>query len=142
MPADHFSSVAATYAKWRPSYPQAMIAYLAGLAPGRGLAWDCATGSGQAAVLLAQAVDRVVGTDLSTAQISHAEPHPRVEYRHGAEHESGLPDECCDLVTVAQAAHWLNLPAFYEETARVLKPQGLLAVWGYAVVVVAPRSIP
>jgi SAM-dependent methyltransferase len=38
-----------------------------------------------------------------------------------------------DLVTVAQAAHWLLLPAFYEEVCRVLKPGGLCVMWCYGV---------
>ena len=37
-----------------------------------------------------------------------------------------------DLVTVAQALHWLDRKAFYEEAKRVLLPGGVLAVWTYA----------
>ena len=36
-------------------------------------------------------------------------------------------------VTVAQALHWLHLPAFYEEARRVLVPDGVLAVWCYGI---------
>jgi SAM-dependent methyltransferase len=129
---DHFSSVAAGYAEARPSYPVSLAKWLAGVSPARRLAWDCGTGSGQAAVLLATEFDRVVATDLSQKQLQHAEVHPRVEYRLGRESESGLPDGSCDLVTTAQAAHWFDLPAFYEEADRVLAPRGILAVWGYA----------
>src|SRR5262249_35211079 len=43
-----------------------------------------------------------------------------------------------DLVTVAQALHWLDLARFYGEVDRVLKPGGLLAVWCYDVVRVSP----
>lgn len=139
MAPDHFSSVAAKYAECRPSYPPALVEYLAGIAPGRALAWDCGTGSGQAAVLLAAHFDRVVATDQSESQLRHAARHPRIEYRHGPERTSGLDDACCDLVTVAQAAHWVDLPAFYAEADRVLKSRGVLAIWGYALVLVAPE---
>jgi SAM-dependent methyltransferase len=130
--ADHFSIVAASYAEYRPSYPPELAAYLAGLAPGRSLAWDCGTGSGQAAVLLAEHFARVVATDLSQGQLAHAAPHPRVEYRASPERASGLAAASVDLVTVAQAAHWFDLPAFYAEVDRVLVAGGVLAIWGYA----------
>lgn len=47
--ADHFSVRSRDYARFRPSYPPALFAWLAETAPARRLAWDCATGSGQAA---------------------------------------------------------------------------------------------
>lgn len=128
---DHFSGVAEGYARFRPGYPAALFAWLAERAPGRGLAWDCATGSGQAAPGLAEHFARVVATDASAEQVAHAAPHPRVEYRVAPAERSGLPDGSADLVAVAQALHWLDLPAFYREARRVLRPGGLLAAWCY-----------
>ena len=55
---DHFSKQAADYAKFRPSYPREMFEYLGTITATRQLAWDCATGNGQAAVELATAFDR------------------------------------------------------------------------------------
>lgn len=128
---DHFSGVAAGYARFRPGYPPALFAWLAERAPARDAAWDCATGSGQAAVGLAEHFARVVATDASGEQVAHARPHPRVEYRVAPAERSGLDPASVDLVTVAQALHWLDLPAFYREVRRVLRPGGLLAVWSY-----------
>ena len=51
--ADHFSQIAASYAAYRPHYPDALLAWLASVAPVRERVWDCGTGSGQAAVALA-----------------------------------------------------------------------------------------
>jgi SAM-dependent methyltransferase len=129
--ADHFSGVAASYAAFRPSYPKKLIEFLAGLAPGRDLAWDCGTGSGQAAVLLADRFTTVVATDASREQIAHARGHPGVTYRVALEDDSGLADGSADLVTVAQALHWLDLGRFYGEVHRVLRPRGILAAWTY-----------
>lgn len=50
---DYFSTQAADYAAYRPHDPPELFASRAALAPARDLAWDCATGSGQAAVGLA-----------------------------------------------------------------------------------------
>lgn len=128
---DHFSGVAGAYAEHRPRYPDALFEWLAEVSPTREFAWDCATGSGQAAVALAARFDRVLGTDASAAQIAAAEEHPRVEYRVAPAEASGLPDASVDLVTVAQALHWFDRPAFYAEVRRVLRPGGLVAAWTY-----------
>lgn len=128
---DHFSSASDRYAAYRPDYPAALFAWLAGLCAERELAWDCATGSGQAALGLAPHFRRVVATDASAEQVRHAVPHPLIDYRVAPAEASGLADHSVDLVTVAQAAHWFDLPRFYTEAARVLKPGGAIAAWGY-----------
>jgi ubiquinone/menaquinone biosynthesis C-methylase UbiE len=129
---DHFSAQSSAYAAFRPSYPKALVEYLASLSPDRHLAWDCGTGSGQAATMLAMAFDRVIATDASEQQIAHAEPTPGVEYRVAVASQSGLTEQSCDLVAVAQAAHWFDLPAFYAEVRRVLRPQGIVDLLCYA----------
>jgi SAM-dependent methyltransferase len=131
MAADHFSRQAIDYAKFRPGYPAALFDWLAAHAPGRDLVWDVGCGSGQAAVPLAARFKQVVASDLSAAQIAQTTPHPQVEYRVAPCDASGLPDRCCDLVTVAQAIHWFDFDAFFAEATRVLKPGGLIAAWTY-----------
>ena len=130
--SDHFSRVAASYASCRPTYPEELFDYLAGLVHRRRLAWDCCAGTGQATIPLASRFDAVVATDLSISMLEQAPRHPRVEYRVVPAEASGLPATSVDLVTVAQALHWLDPTAFYEEACRVLLPGGVLAVWSYA----------
>jgi len=128
---DHFSSASDRYAAYRPDYPAALFAWLASLCAERDMAWDCATGSGQAAQGLAPHFRQVIATDASAEQIRHAEPHAAIDYRVAPAEASSLADRSVDLVTVAQAAHWFDLPRFYAEVKRVLKPGGVLALWGY-----------
>lgn len=128
---DHFSSVAENYAEFRPDYPEELFAWLASLAPTRNRAWDCATGNGQAAIHLARFFHEVIATDASSGQISSARSHPSVQYSVAPAERSGLADDSVDIVTVAQAAHWFDLPRFYEESRRVLCKNGLLAIWCY-----------
>ena len=128
---DHFSKQAAGYAKFRPRCPQELFDYLGSTAPSRQLAWDCGTGSGQAAIGLASVFDRVIATDASEKQIANAQPHERVEYRVAPAETSGLESNSIDLIMVAQALHWFDLPRFYEEARRVLKPNGVLAASAY-----------
>lgn len=130
---DHFAAVAAAYAAHRPTYPPQLFAWLAMQCPNRRLAWDCATGTGQAAVALADHFQQVWATDASSSQIEAATPCPTVTYRTAPADASGLPDRSADLITVAQALHWFDLPRFYDEVRRVLAPDGLVAVWTYGV---------
>lgn len=126
-----FSSFAETYRRARPRYPDALFDHLAALAPGHSLAWDCATGNGQAAVSLAERFERVIATDISPQQIEQAIPHERVEYRASTADDSGIASASVDLITVAQAVHWFDRPAFFSEAKRVARPGGILAVWTY-----------
>jgi ubiquinone/menaquinone biosynthesis C-methylase UbiE len=128
---DHFSHASDDYRRWRPRYPAAMFEWLAAQSPTTSLAWDCATGNGQAAVALADVFTRVVATDASAAQIAEAEARDRVEYQVAAAEHSPLPDASVDLVTVAQALHWFDVERFHDEARRVLKPSGVIAEWGY-----------
>ncbi len=130
--ADHFSSVAASYALFRPSYPARLFDWLAALTPRRTLAWDCAAGSGQATPDLAARFERVIATDASRAQIEAAPPHPQVEYRVATAEDSGLASESADLIVAAQALHWFDIERFYTEACRVLAPAGVIAVWSYS----------
>lgn len=129
--ADHFGGVARGYASFRPTYPRALFDWLAEVAPSRSLAWDCATGSGQAAVDLAAGFAHVIATDASAAQIAQATPHPRVEYRVATAEDSGIATGSVDLVAVAQALHWFDLGRFNAEARRVLVRGGVIAEWAY-----------
>jgi SAM-dependent methyltransferase len=136
---DYFSERAAEYARFRPRYPARLFEALVRLAPGRGLAWDCGTGNGQAAVGLADHFRRVVATDASLQQLAHAERHPRVAYVRSLETRSGLAAARVDLVTVAQALHWFDLEPFFAEVGRVLRPGAAIAVWCYDLARVTPE---
>ncbi|HLA90499.1 MAG TPA: class I SAM-dependent methyltransferase [Gemmatimonadaceae bacterium] len=141
-PSEGFSNLfgpqAARYTEARPRYPRPLFHYLAVAARGTRVAWDCATGNGQAAVGLAERFTRVVATDASADMIAKVIPHPRVAY-HVAKYDSKLPDRSANLVAVAQALHWLELDPFLDETRRVLVPGGVLAAWCYSLCRIEPR---
>jgi SAM-dependent methyltransferase len=101
-------------------------------------AWDAGCGNGQASVALAEHFDAVFATDPSAAQIASAAPHSRVTYAVEPAEACSLPDASVDLVTVAQALHWFDQDRFHAEVARVLRPEGLIAVWTYERCAVTP----
>ena len=128
---DHFSGHAGEYARFRPRYPTSLFAWLADQCDRKTQAWDCGTGNGQAAMGLAEFFDQVLATDASAQQIAAAPPQSRVEFRTATERQSGLATASTDLVTVAQALHWFDTTAFFQEVRRVLRPRGVVAVWCY-----------
>jgi SAM-dependent methyltransferase len=128
---DHFSGHAGVYATYRPRYPDSLFGWLAEQCPERSLAWDCATGNGQAAVGLSASFERVHASDASSAQVSQAEPRSNVTYACEPAEHSTLAAGSVDLVTVAQALHWFDFDRFYAEANRVLKPRGVIAAWCY-----------
>jgi SAM-dependent methyltransferase len=130
---DHFSSRSADYAAYRPTYPTALVDYLAAISPAAGVVLDVGCGTGQLSVLLADRFDQVIATDASARQIETAERHPRVEYRVAPAETSGLEPGSVDLITAAQAAHWFDLPAFYTEARRVAHAGAVLALITYGV---------
>lgn len=127
---DLFSRDPVSYASYRPKYPDELFQFLSEICEERNLAWDCATGNGQAASGLSEYFERVVGTDISKAQLKNAIQKPNVTYSLSGT-KSHLLDNSADLVTVAQALHWLPLNDFYNEVKRVGKKSGIIAAWCY-----------
>ncbi len=135
---DHFSDHAPDYEAYRPTYHDALFAYLASLVPSHDLAWDCATGNGQAALGLTPHFRTIIATDASPKQIVQASTHKQITYVVALADRTPLPEGSVDLVTVATAFHWLDFPRFYGEVRRVAKPDGILAAWGYKLPSVNP----
>ena len=136
---DYFSSASDRYRQFRPTYPVSLFEFLAAAAPSIDRAWDCGCGSGQASVMLAKFFTRVTASDASAAQIEQATPAANVRYVVSRAEQIAAEDGSIDVVTVAQAFHWLDQAEFFGEVTRVLKPGGLLAVWVYGLMSVNPE---
>jgi len=135
---DHFSGHASHYARFRPTYPAVLFEWLVQRAPNRDLAWDCGTGSGQAAVMLARYFRRVVASDPSSEQIQNAESNERVEYSVGPAETPPQSVQHAALVTCAQAYHWLDHEPFMAALRPRMATGGVFAAWGYGLAAVAP----
>lgn len=131
-PPDHFSAVATDYANFRPDYPPALFDWLKAKCPTGRAVWDVGCGSGQATVALAERFASVYATDISAEQLGNAPPRANIRYVVAPAEASALQDASVDLVTVAQALHWFDVPRFHAEVQRVLRPGGLLAEWTYS----------
>jgi ubiquinone/menaquinone biosynthesis C-methylase UbiE len=131
MQTNPFATEAAEYAHLRPTYPDNLFEFLATVVASRNIAWDCATGNGQAATHLARHFGQVIATDESGEMIAQAPRDPRITYWVAEAEDSGIEDHLVDLVTVASAIHWFDLDRFYAEVRRVVKPGGVIAAWTY-----------
>lgn len=121
----------AVYALMRPTYPPELFRWVSSLCEGHSLAWDCATGNGQAAIGLADYFERVQATDTNPGQIAAAIARPNVDYAVGAAESSGFADQVFDAVVAAQALHWFDLSRYWIEVSRVARPNALFCAWGY-----------
>ena len=144
------ASHAASYAAFRPTYPPAVLEAISRFikthsGSGFSSAVDVGCGSGQSTFFLDSLFDRVLGVDISEAQIRNAQAKQqkeadvitkgsgkkKVEFQVASAHSLPLESSSVDLVSCAQAWHWLEPASFYREAARVLRPRGTLAVYGY-----------
>ncbi|RYZ54410.1 MAG: class I SAM-dependent methyltransferase [Sphingobacteriales bacterium] len=128
---DHFSRQADVYAAFRPNYPGELYDFMFSISPGFERAWDCGTGNGQVARVLAGKFARVDATDISAAQLMHAPLLDNVHYEKVRAEQTGFPNAAFDLITVATAVHWFDFEDFYREVRRVGGKDAVIAVWTY-----------
>ena len=128
-----FDTVAASYAAGRPNYPAALYDTLADQL-GRSLAGvhavDLGAGTGIASRQLAERGAVVTAVELSGPMIAQlAATSPRVRPVRGSATALPLRRRCADLVTSAQAWHWMDPALAIPEFLRVLRPGGVFAAW-------------
>ena len=135
---DLFSGNASDYAAFRPDYPAALFQFIFNQVKKLDAAWDCGTGNGQAAKVLAEKFKAVYATDISEKQMASGFQAPNIFYSTSPAEKTLFPDQQFDLITVAQAAHWFKLDEFYKEVNRVAKPNAVVAIWGYGLLSINP----
>ena len=135
---NRFSNRADNYARHRPTYPREIVATLvgeAGLTPASIVA-DVGSGTGISAQLFLQHGCTVYGVEPNADMRQLAERALRHEPRFisvaGSAEATTLPPASTDFVTVAQAFHWLDRDRAKAEFARILRPNGRVAIfWNF-----------
>jgi cyclopropane fatty-acyl-phospholipid synthase-like methyltransferase len=136
---DYFSGHSKLYATFRPTYPDTLYDFILNGLAGKDRAWDCGTGNGQVAQVLARHFKHVDATDISAQQLEQAPIADNIRYTLSPAEKTPFENSAFDLITVGQALHWFNRDAFFSEVNRVGKPGATVAVWGYASLTIAPE---
>ena len=136
---DNFSAQSKEYSFSRPTYPDDLFRFLSDVTKSHQLAWDCATGNGQAAIGLCKYFDKVIASDASEKQIQNKFERKNIQYCVFPAEKADIPNNSVDLVTVAQALHWFDFERFYSETRRVAKKDVIIAVWSYKMHKISPE---
>lgn len=136
---DIFSDQSKEYSFFRPTYPDELFQFLSELTPDRQLAWDCATGNGQAAIGLCKYFDKVIASDASEKQIQNRFERKNIQYKVFPAENADIQDNSIDLITVAQGLHWFDFERFYSEVRRVAKKGAVIAAWSYAMHKITPE---
>lgn len=126
-----FSKQARQYAEFRPGYPPDLYDFILSRTPNHRAAWDCGTGSGQAAGVLACHFKEVYASDISEGQLQYAVQKPNITYSAQPAEKTGYPSGFFDLITVGQAFHWFDFEKFYNEARRVAGRDARIAIFGY-----------
>lgn len=129
----------ASYASFRPSYPPALYNKILKYHNGPPtLAVDLGCGHGLIARSLSPTFTKVIATDPSEGMVKQAttmspkSDYPNIELKQAsAESLPFLKDASVDMVTAGQAAHWFDHEKVFAELARVVRPGGTLAYFGY-----------
>ncbi len=133
-PTERFSSRVENYVRFRPSYPKAVIDVLraeCGLTPDHVVA-DIASGTGLFTRVLLENGNCVFGVepnkDMREAGEHYLAEFPKFTSINGTAESTTLPDRSVDLITCAQAAHWLRREQALREFQRILKPEHFLVI--------------
>lgn len=127
------------YSKSRPSYPKELIDKIIEFMRKREydsshLAVDVGCGNGQVTHLFSPYFHRIHGYDVSENQIKEAIrlcQSEKINFFVSPSESLPLDNETTGLITVATAIHWFNIDAFFTECNRILKPNGVLAIFLY-----------
>jgi ubiquinone/menaquinone biosynthesis C-methylase UbiE len=131
-PARIFDPVASEYQAVRPTYPGALYDTLdrfTGGLSGR-VVVDLGAGTGIVSGVLAGRGATVVAVEPSLAMLGALRvAHPALGVTAGRAERLPLRSRAVDLITCAQAWHWVEPATSALECRRVLRPGGQLALW-------------
>jgi len=147
------SNQAATYAANRREYPdelnQIIIEYHISTRGSFDTLLDVGCGPGNATRGFAKFFKTAIGADPSPSMIEQARKHPgnkSIRFESAtSETLDTIPDLAqgsVDLLTAGAAAHWFEMPEFWAQAAKILKPGGTVAIWTQASWYCHPETTP
>jgi len=95
---------------------------------------DLGCGTGISTFIWTERARQVLGIEPLDAMRHVAEARNRashVRFQGGVAQRTGLPNGQADIVTCAQALHWMEPESTLDEVARILRPGGVFAAYDY-----------
>lgn len=129
MNEERFSGKAQYYARFRPSYPTAVVDRLFRLTNAEKVA-DIGAGTGKFTEKLLAKPWNVTAVEPNTDMCRELLRNVggKAEIVTASAENTGLPEHSFGLITTAQAFHWFDEEKFKEECKRLLTPDGRLAI--------------
>ena len=132
--ADRFIGFADIYDNARPKCPekvkQIILKYL-GRTPS--LVVDLGCGTGLSTKVWSEVSKEVIGIEPSTDMIQIAREKSagldNVIFKSKFSDNTGLDDDCADIITCAQSFHWMDPETTLIEVSRILKKGGVFAIY-------------
>ena len=123
-----FSGKSDDYCRFRPSYPESSVQWLRARCPGENVV-DIGAGTGIFTRLLRDCFSSVSAVEPNADMRNKFRDFlPEIICSDGTGEATGLPDHSTDLITVAQAFHWLEEEKFKQEAMRILRTGGKVAI--------------
>jgi SAM-dependent methyltransferase len=131
-----FDAFAGEYERFRPGYPDELFEIIADRLqlPERPVVVDLGAGTGRASLPMAERGWRVTAVEPGRPMLDVLRGEATnaglllSTVQAGAE-ATGLDPQSADLVTAAQSFHWFDMDAALVEMARILKPDGGVALF-------------
>jgi SAM-dependent methyltransferase len=127
-PQRRFSRTVEHYRRHRPSYPEALVDWIAARVPAGAPVVDVGAGTGIFSRQLASRGLDVIGVEPNADMRAAAEREGGVRYMAGEASALGLPPKSAGLVIAAQAFHWFPLEPTLVEWRRVTRDDGWCGV--------------
>ncbi len=135
-PLDRFSNRVDNYVRYRPGYPDELVAFLIDdfqLSPQHCIA-DVGSGTGISSALFLKNGNRVIGIEPNAAMrersVELLSGYPLFEAIDGTAEHTTLVDDCVDFIVAGQAFHWFNRDNTRKEFIRILRKDGVIVlIW-------------
>jgi len=95
---------------------------------------DVGSGTGLSTVIWNDIANKIIGIEPNDDMRDTAKKnndHAHIDFKKGLANDTGLPSVFADVITVSQAFHWMDIDSTLSEFYRLLKPDGVLAIYDF-----------
>jgi SAM-dependent methyltransferase len=128
-----FGQAAGAYSAYRPEYSSEIFGQILAAVPSgnRYLALDLGAGTGKATRALLEHFAEVLAIEPDPLMVEKLREYVPRAIVHAVRAEDFVqPAESVDLVNIATALHWMDVPQVMKNVTRWLRPGGIMAVYG------------